>query len=370
MVISKHFSSVFMLILAFSLAMPLDAMVAQQPHEQVKKSKKQSIVPKKSLRGHIQQFIRKHKTTLATIGALGAFLLVACLVPKTKLNTGQPAQPSQQANPPLEHLDQMRRAIGHPFNVGQSQCVGLGEVALQPGIQRGNWTPHLVDGNNGDYAWRNLRNNQRVFVPHGAGLNRNEAFPERSQIAVRFRLQEPIRVRQLAVVPQVGDTCAYHALKNCQLILDELENPQGNLAARLTDPALVRDRIGRWRDHILANHPQRCSVQDGQWLHPEGLRELVNLENDNRITVVDAGRFQEQLVRDPLALPQPYDLNADPNRDLVHGFVVQDRAHWLTAVFRRVRGQIEWLIVDSNNQPAFHRAGLMHLLARLHGRIA
>ena len=79
-----------MLILAFSLAMPLDAMVAQQPQEQVKKSQKQSIVPKKSLRGHIQQFIRKHKTTLATIGALGAFLLIAYLVPQAKLNKGQP----------------------------------------------------------------------------------------------------------------------------------------------------------------------------------------------------------------------------------------------------------------------------------------
>jgi hypothetical protein len=354
MVISKRFSSVFMLILAFSLAVPLEAMAAQQSHGQVKKNQKQDTAPKKSLRGQIQQFIQKHKIVFTVLGVAGALAFLLYLAPqRTRLLNEDPWNVERVLAP-----------------VGASQCP-VHQIVLQPGVQQGNWTPHLVDGNNGNYAWRNLRNNRREFVPHGRKLNLNQARPERNQIAVRFQLNEPIRVRQLHVVPQAGDTCAYHALKNCQLILDELENPQGNLDVRLTDPALVQDRIGRWRDHILEHPARPCSVQDGQWLHPEGLRELVNLEHENnRITVVDAGRFQEQLVRDPLALPQPLDLNANPNHDFVHGFLVQDRAHWLTAVVRRVQGQIEWLIVDSNNQLAFNRAGLMHLLARIHGRIA
>lgn len=354
MMISKRFSSVFMLVLAFSLAVPLEAMAAQQSHGQVEKSQKQSSAPKKSLREQVQHFIRKHKTVFSVLGVAGALAFVLYLAPqRVRTLNEQPWNVEQVVAP-----------------VGASQCP-VRQIVLQPGVQQGNWTPHLVDGNNGDYAWRDLQTNQRLFVARGARLNRNQAMPERSQIAVRFQLNEPIRVRQLHVVPQAGNTCAYHALKNCQLILDELENPQGNLAARLTDPGFARDRIGRWRAHILAHHAHRCSMQDGQWLHPEGLRELVNLEGENnRITVVDAGQFQERLVQNPFALPQPFDLNANPNGDFVHGFLVQDRAHWLTAIVRRVRGHIEWLIVDSNNQPAFNRAGLMHLLARLHGRIA
>lgn len=354
MLISKRFSSVFMLILAFSLAMPLEAMAVQASHGQVKKGQNQGNSPKKSLREQVQQFVKKHKTVFTVLGVAGALAILLYLAPqRMRLLNEDPWNVEQVLAP-----------------VGASQCPAR-QIALQPGVQQGNWTPHLVDGNNGDYAWRNLRNNQRVFMPHGRKLNLNQARPEYNQIAVRFQLNEPIRVRQLHVVPQAGNTCAYHALKNCQLILDELGNPQGNLDARLTDPALVRDRIGRWRAHILRDHAHRCSVEDGQWLHPEGLRELVNLEGENnRITVVDAGQFQERLVQNPFALPQPFDLNANPNGDFVHGFLVQDRAHWLTAIVRRVRGHIEWLIVDSNNQPAFNRAGLMHLLARLHGRIA
>jgi hypothetical protein len=349
MIISRRLSSVFMLILAFSLAVPLEAVVAQQSHGQVKKSQKQSSVPKKTLGEQVQQFIHKHKTVFSVLGVAGALAILLYFAPqRTRLLNEGPWDVEQVVAP-----------------VGASQCP-VRQTILQPGVQQGNWTPHLVDGNNGHYALRNLQN-QRLFMPrlpdHKVG--------ERNQIAMRFQLNEAIRVRQLHVVPQIGNTCAYHALKNCQLILDELENPQGNLDAQLTDPALVRDRIGRWRAHIVAHHPHRCSVRDGQWLHPEGLRELVNLENENnRITVVDAGRFQERLVQNPFALPQLFDLAANPNRDFVHGFVVQDRAHWLTAVVRRVRGQIEWFIVDSNNQPAFNRAGLMHLLARLHGQIA
>lgn len=375
MVLSKRFTSIFMLILAFSLAMPLEAMTAQPDHIQIEKSQKKSIKSKKSLFEQVQQFIHKHQMMLTTIGALGAFLFVAYIIPKAPDKVVRPKQqenPHQQpirlqVFPPIDQLNLQPVDNGYYFHVGESQCPGIGVVVLQPGVHQGNWNPHLVDGNNGHYALRNSRN-QRVFVPRLP--NRNAG--ERNPIAIRFQLNQPIHVCQLRVVRQLGDTCAYHALKNCQLILNELENPQGNLDARLNDPVFAREQIGRWREHIVARHPQLCSDRDGQWLHPAGLHELVRREGENnRITVVDAGRFQEHLAQNPFALPQLYNINArHEGHDFVHGFVVQDRAHWLTAVVRRVHGQIEWLIVDSNNLPAFNRAGLMHLLARLHGRVA
>lgn len=339
MLIHKRFySSMLLFLVVFSTMDSVCAPIAQQRAQRtnLKKIFNTKITQAK-------QFIRKHQAACAALGAAGVMALVFYLVP-----------------------NRVRSLNDNPGNVPQ--------IILQPGVQQGNWNPHLVDGYNGDYAWRELQTNNRLFVVRGRVPNRNQAVPEHNPIGIRFRLENQILVRQLQVARQEGNTCAYHALKNCQLILDELQNPQGNLDERLRDPQVVHDRIEYWRNYILAQHRDHCSVRDGQgagdWLHPEGLQELVNLEDENnRITVVDAGRFQERLAQNPLALPRPFDFDVqNPNDDFVHGFVVQDRAHWLTAVVRRIRGRIEWWIVDSNNQPAFNRAGLMHLLARLHGR--
>lgn len=359
MIISKRISSVLMLVLSVSLAFPFEGFALSEPAQIEMKVKK----PELSLQKKFYRFVHKHQRALSVLGMLGVLALMLYVVPQGRIEPPQlPRFRPLNLNP--AHVNEAGIAVG------ASQCVAH-QIMLQPGIHHGNWTPHLVDGNDGRYAWRDLANGHRQFVVR---TNLDTGEYEHNHINIHFQLQDPIRISQLRVLPQRGDSCAYHALKNCQLILDEFHHQRGNLMQRLQDPALAQERLARWQAHILRNHRNRCSVQEGaragDWLHPEGLRELVNLEGEEqRITVVDAGRFQERLAQNPFDVPRAFNLHAIPaHGDWAHGFLVQDRAHWLTAVVRREQGQFEWLIVDSNNRAAFNLAGLMHLLASLHGR--
>jgi len=365
-----------MLFLAFTIALPMEAVTKPVLHKNSQKSKFTQV----------KKFIRKHQAVFATIGAAGVLALVWYLVPEGKRQKSLPVAPPR-INPTANYPVRERIAV-----VGASEC-DVREVVLQPGVQAGNWEHRLVDGHNGRYAWQHPATGEQLFaIQDGVGQDIREYVTQNGQhrywpnevgllnrlvnrIAVRFGLDQPVVIRQLPVARQDDNTCAYHAYKNCQLILNELEDPRGDLADQLNDPNAAENFIDGWRDYILRNHPNLCGVHNGnragEWLHPQGVQHLVNLEHDqNRVTIVDSGRFQERLAQNPLAVQPPFDLpNQHQNRDFVHGFVIQDRDHWLTAVLRRVGGRIEWLIADSNNLPAFNRAGLMHLMASIHGRV-
>lgn len=326
----------------------------------------------------VKHFIRKHKSALGCIGLIAGLGIAVYLLPTDQYP---------------ERMDRIHE------RVGESNC-DMRQVVLRPGIKHDTWEHRVVDGNDGRYAWQVQGHEGRFFArthhdnPHELlSENGEQSFNSRdfqgpmnrfvNVYTIRFQLDRALPIRQLQVVQQRGNTCAYHALKNCRLIMQELIRPQGNLQTQLDSPEVVQDLIGiegqrqalgRWRGHIVQNHLHLCSIQEGdyigEWLHPEGLQELINHENEqDTVTMMPAGRFQEQLLQNPLERDPLFDVNEnDPDQDVVHGFVVQNRAHWITAVLRKVGDRIEWLIADSNNQDAFNRVAIWHLLANLHGR--
>jgi hypothetical protein len=283
--------------------------------------------------------------------------------------------------------------------VGTSHCA-VREVVLQPGLQQGSWNHRFVDGNDGRYSWRHIDSGERLFAFGDGGRENIQEFqneqgehrygrdelprmePLHNPISLCFGLDHEIPIRQLQVCKGRGHACAYNAYKNCRLIVQELTHPRGNLQKQLESSDVVYEllgaqgelgELGRWRGHILNNHLEMCAIKDGIHaggrLHPEGLHELINLEQENhRVTVIPAGRFQEHFAQDPLEIRCEYTLPKNPDEDIAHGFMFQDCDHWLTAVLRRSHGRIDWLIADSNNNPAFNRLGLMHLLASLQGK--
>ncbi len=333
-----------------------------------------------SLKNKIKHIICKNKKTLSACALIGGFVLLIYFLP-----TANRIANIQIGN--REHL------------IGNSLC-NVREIVLVPDQYQETWNHRLVDGNGGRYAWRHNQTGERVFAvlndPYdvkGRTIVRfeNEDGEQRfvagevvhmqrlfNVINVQFRLNRILPIRQLEVFRQQGDTCAYHAFKNCRLILFELLQPQGNLQQQLQSNEIVNEFIGdrgnylgRWPTHILQNHPNLCAIRDGQragdWLHCEGLQQLINFEHDEQhVSLVSSGRFQERLAQNPLVLPRV--INEQDHENIVHGFLIQDRDHWLTAVMRKVRGNIEWLIADSNNMAAFNRAGLIHLLANLYGQ--
>lgn len=224
----------------------------------------------------------------------------------------------------------------------------------------------------------------------------------------RFRLANPAQIVQLRSADQApGGSCAYHATKNCMVILNEIANPQGTLENQLQGNDLCNQLFGQegeWRRRILAGPYLRNGdcFRNGDWLGGNAVQNIVDHErrvriapaNDpaNRglladfntpITVIeDANRINHpdpvinatQAVRIELA-------NAiQANLPYTHGFIfntartengrvpARDNGHWLAAVLHRnAQGEIKWYCANSTNWSLLHNGVLRDLIAAVQG---
>lgn len=227
----------------------------------------------------------------------------------------------------------------------------------------------------------------------------------------RFQLHNPAQIVQLRCANQVGPECAYHALKNCMVILNQLAHPQDNdLQLQLADDALgqqmfgfdANQRHGVWRQRILTERdhgriPNGECDQYGDWLRGDAVQNIIDYERrpaDDRprllinqntpITVIEDARMIGNPVIDPtqaaraaLANPGVY----------THGFVFNTartaidrhgmpyvprgggRGHWLAAVMHRnAQGAVQWFVANSYDQHSIlHSPTLRDLIAAVQG---
>lgn len=247
-----------------------------------------------------------------------------------------------------------------------------------------------------------------VVVPQGAvrEMHFGGQLPD-----ARFEINNPVQIVQLRCANQVGPECAYHALKNCMALVNQLAAPHAaDLQLQLADDALGQqlfgfnqnNQHGVWRRRILAernagNIPQGECDNNGDWLRGEAVQNIIDYErrpaenqprllidHNTPITVIEDARMignpvlnPAQAARDALANPGVY----------THGFVFNTartaidahgmpyvprgggRGHWLAAVLHRnEHGAVQWFVANSYDQQSIlDSATLRDLIAAVQG---
>jgi len=237
-----------------------------------------------------------------------------------------------------------------------------------------------------------------------------DGVAQHREVNARFRLNNPAQIMQLRSANQEaqGGACAYHAAKNCMVILNALANPNANdLQLQLEGQDLCEQLFGFqngvWRRMILDGQYIRNGdcMRGGDWLSGHAVQDIVNRELARRellaanvnapITVIENA--------DAIAHPQHNDpmFNATQvardglaaavaaNQPYTHGFIFnvargrivagqpvaprREGGHWLAAVLHRnAAGEIRWYNANSSFQRAILESPtLRDLIAAVQG---
>jgi hypothetical protein len=224
---------------------------------------------------------------------------------------------------------------------------------------------------------------------------------------VRFNLNQPVQVVQLRCAEQVGPECAYHAIKNAIVVVNELVGQRGDLQTWLEDDVVLAKDLfglnnqngqhGAWRQRVLAQRaagriPAGECDADGNWLRGDAVQNIIdheiaargllagnivvngnNAANGVHITVIEDAAMIGNPILDPTQAARN-NLQAVERNNLqapvdvyTHAFIFNTAragiglngmpfvpargGHWLPAVLHRdAQGVIRWYVANSQYQ--------------------
>lgn len=228
-------------------------------------------------------------------------------------------------------------------------------------------------------------------------------------VQVQYRLDNQTPIIQLRVAGQWFDaSCAYHATKNCMMMINELVDGQGDVQHQLMGERMCQDLFGQngvWRQLILAdpaNLRHGDCMQGGDWLSGEAVRQIVEherREDDGNLRLLRDRNVPITIIENAYNIAHPVDdpvFNATQvahnelaqaqqnNQVYTHGFIfnsartrivngqpvapARDNGHWMAAVVHRnAQGQIQWYCANSSNRSMFQYPVLQDLIVAVQG---
>lgn len=342
-----------------------------------------------------KSFVKRHKKKLA-IGLVTGIITYCYL--RGYISPSQPKPPINPSispiyrNPDL-HPQQQQTVIGAtPIN-----CFQLN---LPPGQHERHWQQRVVDADTGNYGYIHrptgqhvigVMNNQRQ-ITHYNDMNGNRVFGVEefdnmqrlfAPIDAQFTLPENIQIQQVQTARQHRNSCAYNALKNSLLILNEFELNNGNLDQQLNDEQLMNQTIGTeinpglWRQHVMNNIPETAD-RNGDWVNRQGVNQLIQLEDQNRtilnpasqapIIAIEDTDLRNHVFNEPITQAIRAQVHQEDGPQN-YGFVMRSQAHWVSAVLHKnPDNSMNWVFASSNRrQPIMQWPGCQLLIAAICG---